>query len=86
MSACNFNVTFKGSAEDIFKKTKTTVEGQGGTFDGNISGGTFNVSLMSNTISGSYIVVGNELQITIESKPVFLPCNAIQSFLSSKLS
>lgn len=86
MSDCNFNVSFKGSAEEIFNKTKSAVESQGGNFEGDLSGGKFNVSVLSNTISGSYVVMGNELQVTITSKPVFLPCNAIQSFLNSKLS
>lgn len=86
MSVCNFKVTFKGSAQEIFEKTKSTVESQEGTFEGDISGGKFNVSLMSNTIAGHYTVEGNELHITIDTKPLFLPCNAIQSFLSSKLS
>ena len=86
MSDCHFNVSFKGTAEEIYIKTKTAVENQGGNFEGDLSGGKFNVSVLSNTISGSYLVNGNELQVTITSKPIFLPCSAIQSFLSSKIS
>ena len=86
MSACQFNVPFSGTAEEIFQKTKTAVENQGGFFEGDLTGGKFSVSLMSNTIAGSYVVEGNNLNITIDTKPLFLPCNAIQSFLSSKLS
>jgi hypothetical protein len=86
MSACQFSVNFKGTAQEIYLKTKNAVEGQGGIFEGDENGGTFSVSLMSNTIAGSYKVEGNELQLVIDSKPMFLPCNAIQGFLSSKLS
>ncbi len=86
MSECNFKVSFKGSPEDIYNKTKSAVETQGGNFEGDLSGGKFSVSVLSNSIAGSYLVEGNELQVTINSKPIFLPCNAIQSFLTSKLS
>lgn len=86
MSACNFVVNFKGSAQDIFQKTKSTIENQGGSFEGDITGGKFHVSVLSNTIIGSYLVEGNELHITIDSKPIFLPCDAIQNFLTNKLS
>ncbi len=86
MSDCNFKVAFKGSPEDIYNKTKSAVESQGGQFDGDLSGGKFSVNVLSNTIAGSYQVSGDELQVTITSKPIFLPCNAIESFLKSKLS
>ncbi len=86
MSACNFSITFSGSAEDIYNKTKTAVENQGGKFEGDYTGGKFNVSVLSNTIEGSYTVNGQQLDLTIDKKPLFLPCNAIESFLVSKLS
>ena len=86
MSGCNFMVNFKGSAEEIYLKTKSTIESQGGSFDGDVTGGKFNISILSNSITGSYSVMGNELHVEIDSKPMFLPCNAIQNFLASKLS
>lgn len=85
MSECTFSVPFSGEAQAIFEKTKHAVEGQGGTFEGDATGGTFHVSVMSQTISGSYTVSGNELNFIITSKPVFLPCSAIQGYLASKL-
>ena len=86
MSACNFTISFTGSAEDIYNKTKTAVETQGGQFEGDVTFGKFSVSLLSNTIEGSYTVEGNQLNLTIDKKPIFLPCNAIESFLVGKLS
>jgi len=86
MSACQFSVNFKGTAQEIYLKTKNAVEAQGGKFEGDENAGTFSVSLMSNTVAGSYKVEGNELQLVIDTKPMFIPCNAIQGFLTSKLS
>ena len=86
MPACEFSVPFSGDAQEIFQKTKAAVEAQGGQFEGDISGGSFAVSVMSNTISGKYTVDSNQLHFIIDSKPMFLPCNAIQGFLTSKLA
>jgi len=86
MSACNFNIPFSGSAEEILNKAKNAIESQGGKFVGDMISGTFDVNLLSNTIKGSYLVEAQNLQLNIDSKPVFLPCNAIESFLIKKLS
>ena len=85
MAACQFSVVFSGDAQSIFEKTKSAVEAQGGTFEGDANAGSFSLSVMSNTISGSYTTSGQELHFTIDTKPVFLPCSAIQGYLSSKL-
>ena len=85
MSGCKFNIPFSGSAEEILAKAKSAIESQGGNFTGDLTAGNFDVSLLSNTIAGNYSVEGQNLQLNIDSKPVFLPCNAIESFLIKKL-
>lgn len=86
MAACQFTIPFNGSAEDILQKAKSAVESQGGTFTGDLRSGIFKVSLLSNEVEGSYLVENNELELTIDKKPIFVPCNAIEGFLKSKLS
>ena len=86
MSACNFTIPFSGSAERILGKAKSAVEGQGGTFTGDVAGGNFEVSVFGNTIAGSYNVNGQNLDIIIDSKPFLVPCSAIESFLTNKLN
>lgn len=83
--SCIFKVPLVGSAEEILNKTKTAVESQGGIFEGDQFKGSFSVSLLSNTVEGSYSVIGNELELDIQKKPAFLPCSAIESFLVKKL-
>ena len=85
MTGCKFNIPFSGSAEEILAKAKSAIESQGGNFTGDLTAGNFDVSLLSNTIAGNYSVEGQNLQLNIDSKPVFLPCNAIESFLIKKL-
>ena len=86
MSSCTFTVPFSGDATTIVNKAKTTVEKQDGTFTGDERSGSFHVSLMGNTVAGSYIVEGQNLTLTITDKPFFVPCSTIESFLKSKLA
>jgi hypothetical protein len=82
--SCKFKIPFTGSLEQSLNKARSAVEGQGGTFSGDESSGNFEVSVMG-TIKGSYTVLGNELDIVIDSKPLFVSCGMIEGFLKSKI-
>lgn len=85
MAACNFSIPFAGSAQDVLNKAKSAVQSQGGNFEGDTNQGNFNVTVFGNTIAGSYTVVGQNLDIVIDSKPFLLPCSAIEGFLKSQI-
>jgi hypothetical protein len=82
--SCKFKIPFSGSGEQILNRAQKAVEGQGGNFSGNESSGQFEVSVMG-TIKGSYTVMVNELDIVIDSKPIFVSCSMIEGFLKGKL-
>lgn len=82
--ACKFKIPFSGSLQQVLSRAQTAVEGQGGTFSGNESSGSFEVSVMG-TIKGSYTVIENELDIVIDSKPLFVSCGMIEGFLKNKI-
>lgn len=86
MADCNFSIPFSGSAEEVYQKAKAAVEKQAGNFSGDHQQGSFDVALMGNRIAGEYMVAGQDLQVTIHEKPFFVPCNAIESFLSKQLA
>ncbi len=85
MAACNFTIPFSGSANQILYKAKSSIQGQGGTLNGDDSLGDFDLSILGSTIRGSYFVTGQSLNIKIESKPFLIPCSTIESFLKSRL-
>jgi hypothetical protein len=85
MSKCNFSISFSGSAQDVYIKAKNAVEKQGGTFNGDADSGNFNINVFG-TISGSYTVSGNQLNIVIEDKPMMIPCGAIENVLKGQIS
>lgn len=82
--ACNFKIPFSGSVQQVLNLAKSAVENQGGNFDGDENSGSFQVSVMG-TIKGSYTVMGNELELSIDSKPMFVSCGMIEGFLKSKI-
>ena len=84
MAKCNFSIPFQGSPEDVFKKAKGAVEKQGGNFEGTSSGGNFSINVFG-TISGTYTVSGQNLEISIEEKPMMIPCSAIENVLKSQI-
>lgn len=85
MAACNFEIPFTGLAEDVLGKAKSTVQQQGGNFDGDTTSGEFDVSVFGNSIKGSYTVSEQHLRIVIHSKPFLIPCSTIESFLKSQI-
>jgi hypothetical protein len=85
MSKCNFSIAFSGSPEDVFSKAKAAVERQGGSFNGDAGSGNFSINVFG-TISGSYMVSGNHLNIAIEDKPMMIPCSAIENVMKNQFS
>ena len=84
--ACNFSIPFSGSPDQILNKARSAVQGQGGIFEGDFSSGRFDVSVMGNTIRGTYSVTGQEMNIVISDKPFFVPCGTIEGFLRNQLT
>jgi predicted nucleotidyltransferase len=83
--ACNFSIPFTGSPSDVLARAKSAVQGQGGAFQGDEKQGAFELSVFGSKIRGSYTITGQDLDVTIESKPFILPCNTIESFLRSQM-
>jgi hypothetical protein len=84
MSKCNFSIEFTGTPEEVFSRAKTAVEKQGGSFSGSPTDGSFSINVFGN-ISGSYTVSGQQLHISIEEKPIMIPCAAIENALKSQI-
>ncbi|MBE7171465.1 MAG: hypothetical protein INR73_12790 [Williamsia sp.] len=85
MSKCNFSITFAGSPDGLVNKMRTAIEGQGGMLNGDPFAGTFEVSILG-TLSGSYAITGQQINIDIDSKPIFVSCNQIENFLKERLN
>ena len=85
MSACNFSIPFSGSPSDISQKAQAAIKDQGGLFRGDDNSGMFELTVLGSDIRGSYTVTGQELHVTIDSKPFMIPCSTIRSYLAKHL-
>lgn len=85
MPACNFNIPFSGSSADILARAEAAIHDQGGNFRGDDTSGAFQLTVLGSEIRGSYNVSGQELIVTIDSKPFMIPCSTIQSYLTKYL-
>ncbi len=86
MSNCNFSIPFIADSSHILAKVKSAIESQNGLFEGDATSGSFEVTVLSNTLKGNYNVLGQVMNIVITNKPIFVPCNTIEGYLRSKLS
>lgn len=84
MAKCNFSIDFSGSPEELFNKAKGAIERQGGVFNGTATGGDFSINVFG-TISGTYTVSGQQLNVEILDKPMMIPCAAIESALRGQI-
>jgi hypothetical protein len=85
MSACNFSIPFSGSPADILNRAQAAIQEQGGQFRGDDTSGAFKLSVLGSDITGSYAISGQDLNVTIDSKPFMIPCSTIQSYLTRHL-
>ena len=85
MPACNFNIPFSGSPTDILTRAEAAIQDQGGNFQGDDLSGAFQLTVLGSEIRGSYNISGQELMVTIDSKPFMIPCSTIQSYLTKHL-
>jgi hypothetical protein len=83
--ACNFSIPFSGASTEVLSRAKSAVQNQGGAFHGDSNTGVFQVNVLGSVIKGSYVVEGQELNITIESKPFLIPCSTIEGFLRNQI-
>ena len=83
----SFIVKLTHEISSILKKTKSTITGQGGRFEGNTECGFFDGKSLMGTIKVKYrSISNNEVEIIIEDKPFIIPSQTIESEIKKYLS
>src|SRR5690606_39618709 len=85
MPACIFSFPFSGTPAEILNRAEAAIHDQGGHFQGDETGGAFELTVLGSVISGSYRVSGQELSVTINNKPFMIPCSTIEHYLAKHL-
>ena len=87
MSKCNFSIPFEGTADEVKTKAETAIKNAGGVFTGNAMAGSFSISTPLGEIKGSYTMNNaSPINVEISDKPLFIPCNQIESKLNGYLN
>jgi hypothetical protein len=81
MASCDaFDVTVNGDIGAALQKVKADVEAQGGTFDGDETGGSLSGTLpLMGQFAATYTVAGNTVTITVTHRPILVSCGVIES-------
>jgi hypothetical protein len=81
MPACDpFTVTVNGDLDAALQRVKNDVQSRGGTFNGDLSGGSAsgNVPLLGH-FQATYTVAGNQVTITVTQRPLLISCATIKA-------
>jgi len=83
----SFIVKLKDEVSSILNKIKSVITGKGGNFQGNKEYGSFEGKSALGTIKGAYRCISvNEIEITINDKPLVMPYSMIESEIRKYLS
>ena len=83
----SFIVKLKDEVSSILSKMKSIITGKGGSFEGNKECGSFEGKLLLGTIKCEYrSISANEIEITIDDKPLIMPYSKIESEIKKYLS
>jgi|GraSoiStandDraft_51_1057287.scaffolds.fasta_scaffold743692_2 hypothetical protein len=82
---CTFSVPFQQSPDEIISKLSSTILSNKGSFEGNNSSGTLKVPTPIGSVSASYQVSGQSMNVTITNKPFLLSCSQIESYIKQFL-
>jgi len=74
-----FEIPMPADLQATLRHLESSLQAQGGTFDGNESEGRFTGQTPVGTLEGIYLVEGSVVRVTITSKPMMAPCGTIES-------
>ena len=83
----SFIVKLKDEVSSILSKMKSIIMGKGGSFQGNKEHGSFEGKSVLGTIKGEYRSISdNEIEITIDDKPLVMSYSTIETEIKKYLS
>ena len=86
MSKCNFTFPITQPIDMLLDKAKRQIVSKGGRFSGDSTRGSFSGSTPIGSIEASYSIVGQQLSITIEKKPLLVSCKRIAQTLAGNFA
>jgi hypothetical protein len=85
MAKCEFTLQLNSAPNDLISRASSAFSLAGGSFDGDVTSGNFNISTPIGKVSGVYKINGGEITIQIQDKPLLLSCSRIREELSKRI-
>jgi len=79
-------IPFKGTAAEVVAKIRTSVEKASGRLVGDEVQGTFQVKVLGGDVAGKYLIICQDLNVSIEKKPFYLAYFSIENYLKDNIS
>jgi hypothetical protein len=86
MSKCRFTFSITQPVDTLLDNARRQIVAKGGRFNGDATKGSFNGSTPFGAIEASYTIVGQELIISIEKKPLLVSCKRIEQALAGNFA
>ena len=77
MADCEIKRKLSGNPEELFAEAKRAAEREKAVFQGTAKSGSFTAPSPVGNVTGTYKVEGDELNVSITSKPWLASCSAI---------
>jgi hypothetical protein len=85
VAICSFSFEFPISADELVRRVGDAVRNAGGNFSGDTAEGHYSVWTPIGSVSGTYAVSGQSIQIDVTDKPIVLSCSLIEKKLNEYL-
>jgi hypothetical protein len=83
---CQFEILYTSNINALLAMGQREARAFGGSLNGDINNGSFQVEALGGTFAGTYSVAGNLITVVLSNKPIMIPCMIIGKFLKDQIA
>jgi hypothetical protein len=83
--SCQFIINYPKPKEILVQQLEEALRKVNGRFAGDVAAGSFEGNTPIGAFSGSYRVVGDDIEVTVDKKPFLIGCSRIESEIRNYL-
>ncbi|HEV7333092.1 MAG TPA: hypothetical protein VGN63_18805 [Flavisolibacter sp.] len=86
MPKCTISTAFTTSTHELVDTIRPQVEEAGGRFEGDTTAGNIVLTMSLFTIEAMYTIIGQQLTVFVQKKPLIVSCKQIEDFLREQIA